>query len=73
MSWKEEAKRLRVYRLCGGGWRTMARLGNAGNKKRCDRYRAESRRERNKEKKQMKHQRRLAYFAKRRSRLEVAE
>jgi hypothetical protein len=44
----------------------MARLGNEGNKKRCSRYRAEGRREANKAKKQAKHERRLAYFAKRR-------
>jgi len=45
----------------------MARLNNQNNEKRNKRYKAESRREHNKIKKQERHLKRLAYFAKRRA------
>ena len=43
----------------------MARIGNASNKKDCAQYRAENRRGENKAKKQARHLKRLAYFARR--------
>lgn len=44
----------------------MARLNNENNKKRNKRYRDENRRAINKAKKQLRHQKRLDFFAKRR-------
>ena len=38
------------------------------NKKKCERYRAEGRREKNKKRKQLRHQKHMEYFARRRER-----